>query len=122
MQAAYTAGNAVGGLPRRGPHALSGWWSALRAAGQCKLDLQLVSQEVESVWLSALYPVNAMRNRALAGADTDVSEPGCSGSVCFCGVLAARYAGWSEQCVYWGVARRLVLSAGGRRLLSGWVR
>ncbi|GAB4818755.1 hypothetical protein N2152v2_005801 [Parachlorella kessleri] len=40
--------------------------------GQCKLDLQLVSQEVESVWLSALYPVNAMRNRALAGVETEV--------------------------------------------------
>lgn len=40
--------------------------------GLCKLDLQLVSQEVESVWLSGLYPVNSMRNRALAGADTDV--------------------------------------------------
>jgi hypothetical protein len=26
---------------------------------------------VESIWLSALYPVNAMRNRALAGARTD---------------------------------------------------
>lgn len=31
----------------------------------------LVSQTVESVWLSALYPVNAMRNRALANARTD---------------------------------------------------
>lgn len=40
--------------------------------GNCKLDIQLVSQEVESIWLSALYPVNAMRNRALAGATTDV--------------------------------------------------
>lgn len=38
----------------------------------CKLDLQLVSQTVESVWLSALYPVNAMRNRAIANARTDV--------------------------------------------------
>ena len=36
------------------------------AKSPCKLDLQLVSQEVESVWLSALYPVNAMRNRAIA--------------------------------------------------------
>ena len=41
------------------------------AAGLCKLDLQLVSQSVESIWLSALYPVNAMRNRALAAARTD---------------------------------------------------
>ena len=40
--------------------------------GLCKLDLQLISQEVESVWLSGLYPVNAMRNRALAGASTEV--------------------------------------------------
>ncbi len=46
-------------------------------AGQCKLDLQLVSQEVESVWLSALYPVNAMRNRALAGVETEVRPPTC---------------------------------------------
>lgn len=38
----------------------------------CKLDMQLVSQEVESVWLSALYPVNAMRNRAIANARTDI--------------------------------------------------
>jgi glycosyltransferase-like protein LARGE len=42
------------------------------AKGLCKLDLQLVSQDVESVWLSALYPVNAMRNRAIANARTDV--------------------------------------------------
>lgn len=42
------------------------------AKGLCKLDLQLVSQEVESVWLSGLYPVNSMRNRALANARTDV--------------------------------------------------
>jgi hypothetical protein len=42
------------------------------AKSLCKLDLQLVSQQVESVWLSALYPVNAMRNRALANARTDV--------------------------------------------------
>ena len=42
------------------------------AAGLCKLDLQLVSQQVESVWLSGLYPVNSMRNRALAAAKTDV--------------------------------------------------
>lgn len=41
------------------------------AKGLCKLDLQLVSQTVESIWLSALYPVNAMRNRALANARTD---------------------------------------------------
>lgn len=27
-------------------------------AGLCKLDLMLVSQTVESVWLSALYPVS----------------------------------------------------------------
>ncbi|KAL6781671.1 hypothetical protein ACKKBF_B09005 [Auxenochlorella protothecoides x Auxenochlorella symbiontica] len=40
--------------------------------GICKLDLQLVSQEVENVWLSGLYPVNSMRNRALANAKTDV--------------------------------------------------
>lgn len=46
----------------------------LVTAGNCKLDIQLVSQEVESIWLSALYPVNAMRNRALAGATTDVSQ------------------------------------------------
>ena len=39
---------------------------------RCKLDLQLVSQQVESIWLSALYPVNAMRNRAIANARTDV--------------------------------------------------
>lgn len=38
----------------------------------CKLDLQLVSQTVESIWLSALYPVNAMRNRAIANSRTDV--------------------------------------------------
>lgn len=42
------------------------------AKSLCKLDLQLVSHEVESVWLSALYPVNAMRNRAIANARTDV--------------------------------------------------
>lgn len=42
------------------------------AKSMCKLDLQLVSQTVESVWLSALYPVNAMRNRALANSRTDV--------------------------------------------------
>lgn len=30
-----------------------------------------MSQTVESIWLSALYPVNAMRNRALANARTD---------------------------------------------------
>lgn len=42
------------------------------AKGLCKLDLQLVSQEVESVWLSALYPVNGMRNRAIANARTDI--------------------------------------------------
>lgn len=41
------------------------------AKGLCKLDLQLVSQTVESIWLSALYPVNAMRNRALANARTE---------------------------------------------------
>lgn len=40
--------------------------------GLCKLDLLLVSQEVESVWLSGLYPVNAMRNRGLANARTDI--------------------------------------------------
>jgi hypothetical protein len=39
--------------------------------GLCKLDLQLVSQNVESIWLSALYPVNSMRNRALANARTE---------------------------------------------------
>ena len=44
---------------------------SLRVPGLCKLDLQLVSQTVESIWLSALYPVNAMRNRALANARTD---------------------------------------------------
>lgn len=44
----------------------------VEAKSLCKLDLQLVSQEVESIWLSALYPVNAMRNRALANARTDV--------------------------------------------------
>lgn len=38
----------------------------------CKLDLQLVSHSVENIWLSALYPVNAMRNRAIANARTDV--------------------------------------------------
>lgn len=42
------------------------------AKSLCKLDLQLVSQTVESVWLSALYPVNAMRNRAIANSRTDV--------------------------------------------------
>lgn len=41
-------------------------------AGLCKLDLVLVSQEVESVFLSGLYPVNAMRNRGLANARTDI--------------------------------------------------
>lgn len=46
--------------------------AAAESKGLCKLDLQLVSQDVESVWLSALYPVNAMRNRALAAARTDV--------------------------------------------------
>lgn len=30
-----------------------------------------MSQNVESIWLSALYPVNAMRNRALANARTE---------------------------------------------------
>lgn len=42
------------------------------AKGLCKLDLLLVSQEVESVFLSGLYPVNAMRNRGLANARTDI--------------------------------------------------
>ena len=42
------------------------------AKSMCKLDVQLVSQTVESVWLSALYPVNSMRNRAIANARTDV--------------------------------------------------
>jgi hypothetical protein len=50
-------------------------------AGLCKLDLVLVSQSVESVWLSALYPVNSMRNRALANAKTDVSVQLC-GAAC----------------------------------------
>jgi len=40
--------------------------------GLCKLDLLLIAQDVESVWLSGLYPVNAMRNRALANARTDI--------------------------------------------------
>ncbi|KAG7673702.1 hypothetical protein KSW81_006894 [Nannochloris sp. 'desiccata'] len=32
----------------------------------------ILSHEVENIWLSALYPVNAMRNRAIANARTDV--------------------------------------------------
>lgn len=53
--------------------AAEGCWPSSRSppAGLCKLDLQLVSQTVESIWLSALYPVNAMRNRALANARTE---------------------------------------------------
>lgn len=35
-----------------------------------------MSQEVENVWLSGLYPVNSMRNRALANAKTDVGWSG----------------------------------------------
>ncbi len=35
-------------------------------AGLCKLDLMLVSQTVESVWLSALYPVSIMAHEGLA--------------------------------------------------------
>lgn len=42
------------------------------AKSLCKLDMQLVSQEVESIWLSGLYPVNSMRNRAIANARTDI--------------------------------------------------
>ena len=46
--------------------------SLAESKGFCKLDLILISHEVESVWLSALYPVNSMRNRALANARTDI--------------------------------------------------
>lgn len=44
----------------------------VESTSRCKLDLQLVSQQMENIWLSALYPVNAMRNRAIANARTDV--------------------------------------------------
>lgn len=43
------------------------------ASALCKLDVSLSVQEFASVWLAGLYPVNTMRNRALALARTDVA-------------------------------------------------
>ena len=42
------------------------------AAGSCQLDLQLVFEEVAGISQAFLYPINAMRNRALAAARTNV--------------------------------------------------
>jgi hypothetical protein len=39
--------------------------------GACSLDLELTSEAVPSVWLSSLYPFNALRNRALLLARTE---------------------------------------------------
>ena len=41
-------------------------------AGSCKLDMVLYSEEVRSPAQSALYPVNSLRNAALAQALTEV--------------------------------------------------
>jgi hypothetical protein len=40
--------------------------------GRCKLDLVYVTEEVGSMELVGLYPVNALRNRALMLAQTEV--------------------------------------------------
>ena len=45
--------------------------SAIPAA-PCKLDLLLLSQPVANLVEAWLYPVNAMRNRAVANARTEV--------------------------------------------------
>lgn len=49
------------------------------SAGRCKLDLQLLSQEMHELQRRDLYPINSLRNRALAAAETDVS--GCAAGV-----------------------------------------
>jgi len=41
-------------------------------AGPCKLDMILYSEEVGSATMAAFYPVNALRNRALKQAKTEV--------------------------------------------------
>lgn len=49
------------------------WWNcAPLAAGPCKLDMVLYSEAVGSATMAAFYPVNALRNRALAQAKTEV--------------------------------------------------
>ena len=44
-------------------------------ADSCKLDMVLYSEEVRSAVQSALYPVNSLRNAALAQAKTEVPAP-----------------------------------------------
>jgi hypothetical protein len=46
-------------------------FAALRA-GPCKLDMVLYSEEVPSAIMAVFYPVNALRNRALKQAKTEV--------------------------------------------------
>lgn len=46
--------------------------AAQEASGRCKLDLLYIYEEVPSIELVGLYPVNAMRNRALQAAKTDI--------------------------------------------------
>jgi hypothetical protein len=41
-------------------------------AGPCKLDMTLYSEDVASDVMAAFYPVNSLRNRALAQAKTEV--------------------------------------------------
>ena len=47
-------------------------------AGRCRMDIVLLSEVIKEQDLWA-YPYNALRNQALARADTDVSHPSACG-------------------------------------------
>ena len=52
---------------------------------RCKLDIVFLSEEVASLEYVGLYPVNALRNKALQMATTEVRSV-CVGAVCVWGV------------------------------------
>lgn len=57
--------------------------ACVASAGPCKLDMVLYSEEVDSATMAAFYPVNALRNRALKQAKTEVGRPAAERRRCW---------------------------------------
>jgi hypothetical protein len=64
---------------------ISQFHERMERRGRCKLDVVLLTEEVESAEMVGLYPVNALRNKALSISQTEVGGAGVGGGRGGCG-------------------------------------
>lgn len=71
---------------------ISEFHERMERRGRCKLDVVLLTEEVESAEMVGLYPVNALRNKALMLSQTEVGGVLCGGrQAC----RSKRLGGWA---------------------------